>query len=159
MSFPNIPVEYIFYALIAVLAILAFWIMHLERKIHRLLGGVDHVDLKKSLLTFHSELKDHRAFRSEMEKYLTSVETRLSKSIRGLATVRFNAFRSSGGSGYQSFATCYLNEKGDGVVISTLYTRDHTSLFSKPIKNFISEFELTPEEKEAIVKAREGLTL
>lgn len=54
----------------------------------------------------------------------------------------------------QSFATALLNEHGDGVVISTLYSRERTSVFAKPIKKFDSEYELTPEETQALTEAR-----
>ena len=46
-----------------------------------------------------------------------------------------------------------LNEEGDGVVFSSLYSRERMSVFAKPIKNNKSEYELTSEEKEALKKA------
>jgi len=47
-----------------------------------------------------------------------------------------------------------LNEDGDGVVFSSLYSRERMSIFAKPIKNGKSEYELTEEEKEALKKAK-----
>ena len=46
-----------------------------------------------------------------------------------------------------------LNDEGNGVVISSLYSRDRTSLFAKPIKAGQSEFELTKEEKNVLKKS------
>ena len=46
-----------------------------------------------------------------------------------------------------------LNEDGDGVVFSSLYSRERTSIYAKPIKNGKSEYELTKEEQEALKKA------
>ena len=47
-----------------------------------------------------------------------------------------------------------LNEDGDGVVLSSLYSRERMSIFAKPILNRKSVYELTSEEKEALEKAR-----
>jgi hypothetical protein len=40
-------------------------------------------------------------------------------------------------------------------VISTLYSREHTSIFSKPVKAGNSSFEMTTEERDALGKASE----
>ncbi|MDE2188580.1 MAG: DUF4446 family protein, partial [Patescibacteria group bacterium] len=41
--------------------------------------------------------------------------------------------------------------------ISSLYSRDHVSVFGKPIKKHASEYELSEEEKEAIKEAKNKL--
>jgi hypothetical protein len=46
-----------------------------------------------------------------------------------------------------------LNEEGDGVVLSSLYSRERMSVFAKPIKNKKSEYELTVEEKAVLDQA------
>ena len=78
--------------------------------------------------------------------------TKLKKSIRGLEIIRFNPFPDQGSN--QSFAIGMLNEEGDGVVFSSLYSRERMSIFAKPIKNNKSEYELSTEEKEALEKAK-----
>ena len=84
------------------------------------------------------------------------IESRLQKSIRGVHTVRFNPFQGTSGSN-QSFATTFLNALGDGVIVSSMYSRERVSVFAKPIKNFTSEYELTAEESDTIKKAREKI--
>ncbi|MGH7249434.1 MAG: DUF4446 family protein, partial [Minisyncoccia bacterium] len=54
----------------------------------------------------------------------------------------------------QSFAIGMMNEDGDGLVLSSLYSRERMSIFAKPIKRGKSEYELTAEEKEALNKAK-----
>src|SRR3989344_6036819 len=46
-----------------------------------------------------------------------------------------------------------LDEEGDGLVISSLYSRERMSIFAKPVKNGKSEYELSTEEKEALTRA------
>jgi hypothetical protein len=92
-----------------------------------------------------------------MEKYLTHVEKRLRKSIQSVHTVRFNPFKGTGGGSNQSFATTLLNEDGDGVIISSLYARDHVSIFGKPVSKHESTYELSEEEHQSLDQAKKGL--
>ena len=46
-----------------------------------------------------------------------------------------------------------LNEEGNGVVLSSLYSRERMSIFAKPIKNGKSEYELTEEESKSFQHA------
>jgi hypothetical protein len=133
-------------------------VLWLYFKMRRFLVGIDSKHIGDSLTVVSSGLKDMREFRSELEKYLTGVEKRLRKSVQSVHTVRFNPFKGVGGGGNQSFATAFINEEGDGVVISSLYSRDHVSIFGKPIKKHASEFELSEEEKAAISNAKSAIS-
>lgn len=121
-------------------------------RMRRFLIGFDSKHVSDSLKVISTGLNELQTFRDDLEKYLSDVEKRLQKSVQTVKTVRFNPFKSTGGGGNQSFATSFLDQNGDGVVISSLYSRDHISIFSKPIKKHTSEFELSNEEKEAIKK-------
>jgi hypothetical protein len=110
-------------------------------------------NIEDSILTLTKEQKELKKFTVDMEQYLTTVEKRLQKSIQSVETVRFNAYDGVGAN--QSFATVFLNEKGDGVVVSSLYARERTSVFSKPVKNHTSDFGLIEEEVQALKKAKE----
>ena len=81
----------------------------------------------------------------------------MKRSLQSVETVRFNPFKGSGEGGNQSFSTSFVSENGDGVVISSLYSRDRISVFSKPLSKFQSSFELTDEEKKVIEDSKKNL--
>jgi len=87
----------------------------------------------------------------QLVKYLETVEKRLKKSVQGIGIIRFNPFEDAGSN--QSFCIAFLNEEGDGVVISSLYSREKVSVYAKPIKKGESEYSLSDEEKEAVKNA------
>ena len=87
----------------------------------------------------------------QLVKYLETVEKRLKKSVQGIGIIRFNPFEDAGSN--QSFSVAFLNEEGDGVVISSLYSREKVSVYAKPIKKGESEYSLSDEEKEAVKTA------
>lgn len=93
-----------------------------------------------------------------MESYLITVEKRLKKSVQSINTVRFNPFKGTGSGSNQSFSTTFLNEEKDGVIISSLYSRDHISVYSKPVNKGDSEYELSDEERESLNAAKKNLS-
>ena len=104
--------------------------------------------------------KDSENFKEHAEntvKKLEVFDNKLKKTISGNETIRFNPFKGTGSGSNQSFATALINSEGNGVIISSIYSRDHIGIFSKPIKNMSSEYELTPEEKSALQKAKESI--
>jgi hypothetical protein len=126
-------------------------------KLRKFLIGIKADHIGDSLDYVRSEISDIKDFRKELESYLEGVERRLRKSVQSVHTVRFNPFKGTGGGGNQSFATAFLTEDGKGVIVSSLYSRDHVSVFSKPIKDHNSDFELSEEEREALENAKNNL--
>lgn len=136
---------------------LAGYVVYLHAKLKKFLADKNATSLGDSITSLAARATTQEQFRAEIESYLTSVEKRLRKSVQSVQTVRFNPFRAAGGGGNQSFATAFVDQEGDGVVISSLYSRDNVSIFGKPLKAHASEYELSDEEKEAMAKARENL--
>ncbi|KKU67423.1 MAG: hypothetical protein UX89_C0015G0014 [Parcubacteria group bacterium GW2011_GWA2_47_16] len=147
----------IFIGLGALIIILIILVLRLEMRLRKLLRGNTTMTIEESIAQIEGDLRTLKLFKKDMAKYLEDVEKRIGQSIQGVGTVRFNPFRGNGEGGNQSFATSFISEKGNGVVISSLYSRDHVSIFSKPLKDFKSEYELSGEEKESLAKAREML--
>lgn len=142
-----------------IIIILFIWVIWLQNKLGKLLvGKAKNLDESFEILT--KEISDLKKFRVEAEETFKTTDARLKKTISGVETIRFNPFKGTGSGGNQSFATAFINEEKNGVIISSLYSRDHVSVFSKPIKNLISEQgELTGEEKEAMTKAQEAIKI
>ncbi len=153
MNLPLDPTTITFGILVIAVFILMAIIIGLHNKLKKFLVGTSSKNLDESIVNMDKSIKELESFREELEKYLSTVEKRLRKSVQTVNTVRFNPFKGTGSGGNQSFATAFLNEEKDGVVISSIYSRDYVSIFSKPIKNASSEYELSNEEKEAIALA------
>jgi len=144
---------YILGALALVIVILFIWVIWLQNKLGKLLVGKTK-NLDDSFALLEKEIFDLKKFKDKAEVTFKHNDVRLKKTVSGVETVRFNPFKGDGSGGNQSFATAFLNEEKNGVVISSMYSRDHVSVFSKQIKNLHSEQgELTAEEKDALNKA------
>lgn len=76
----------------------------------------------------------------------------LNISVNRIGVVRFSAFPDMGSD--LSYAVALLNQNNDGVVFSSIFGRDDSRSYMKPVKNGVSDYTLTEEEREAIRQAR-----
>ncbi len=139
-----------------ILVILIIWVVKLEFQIKRLMRGKKGVDLENVLIDAFKNIEQLNISFEENSKDLERIKEKMRKNVQTVGTVRFNPFKDSGSN--QSFASAFLDEDGNGVVISTLYSRERVGIYGKPVKNFKSEYELSSEEKEAIDKSASGQT-
>jgi hypothetical protein len=146
-------------SLAALILLIALFFVHLSlrRRLARLSLGRNG-SIEETISILMRDMKEFKEFRTELEKYLKLAESRLRGSISGLGVVRFNPFSGEGQGGNQSFALAVLDELGEGVVLSTLYSRDRVGVYAKPLSAFASTYELSDEEKQAIERAREQIT-
>jgi len=82
---------------------------------------------------------------------IDALENAMPQTIRRTGLVRFNPFSDAGGD--QSFSLALLDDRKNGVVISSLYGREINRVYAKPIENGSSTYQLSDEEKEAIARA------
>jgi hypothetical protein len=82
---------------------------------------------------------------------LGSAEKRLGSSISHSAVIRYDAYNEM--SGRQSSSIALLDDTGTGVVMSSILHREQARLYVKGVKDGKSEFELSPEETEAVQTA------
>ena len=149
----NANMQIAFVVLVSIFLLVFFlWMHKTEKRLKRFFLGKKAKDLEDTILVLENDISKLSLAKENIERELTSINQKLKKSLRGLETIRFNPFPDQGSN--QSFAIGILNEEGDGVVLSSLYSRERMSVFAKPIKNGKSEYELTNEEKEALQKAK-----
>jgi hypothetical protein len=156
---PEYPITtYAIVALGAVILFLLVWIIRLEMRMEKIFKGKNAQDLEDLIGSIVKDVNSLKGYKRDATHYLQDVEERLRKSVQYVETVRFNPFKGVGIGGDQSFSTAFVSEKGDGVVMTGLHTRDRISVFAKPVKGFASEHELSDEEKHVIERAKSSLS-
>ncbi len=146
----------IYLILIAIVLVAGiFWIFFTERRLKRFFLGKKAKDLEEYMNILQKDIVFLKTEKENMKKEINLINQKVKKSIRGLEMIRFNPFSDQGSN--QSFAISMLNEDGDGLILSSLYSRERISVFAKPIKNKKSEYELTEEEKKVLAQAQVGL--
>lgn len=149
----NANLQIIFFAVLGFFILLnIFWLIRMHIRLQRFFMGKKARDLEDAIVILENNITKLKIAKDRTEAELETINQKLRKSIRGLETIRFNPFPDQGSN--QSFAISFLNEDNDGVVLSSLYSRDRVSVFAKPIKKGASLHELTEEEMTVLEKAR-----
>ncbi len=145
-------ISILIYILGGAIVILFVWVLMTEYRFRKFFAGTKAKNLEDVMIKLGSQMAELKDTQIEINKHLVNVDKRLDKSIRSVETIRFNPFLDAGSN--QSFAISFLNDEGNGIVMSSLYARDRMSIFAKPITNGKSEFELSTEEKEVLEKSK-----
>ena len=90
---------------------------------------------------------------AEIISYCKNLDDEVAKCIQKVGMVRYSAFKDTGSD--LSFAVAMLDENNDGIVFNGIYSREMSNIYAKPVKNGVSEYTLSEEEKEAIRRAIE----
>jgi Protein of unknown function (DUF4446) len=89
---------------------------------------------------------------NEVGQRVAQTEQRLNHAITHSAVVRYDAYGEM--SGRQSSSIALLDDTGTGVIMSSILHREQARLYAKSVRDGHSEFELSPEETEAIEVAQ-----
>ena len=94
---------------------------------------------------------------AEIISYCKNLDEEVAKCIQKVGIVRYSAFKDTGSD--LSFAVAMLDENNDGIVFNGIYSREMSNIYAKPVKNGVSEYSLSEEEKESIRRAIEANNL
>lgn len=115
----------------------------------RKVGKGDNID--EMLKEYIEKVENIDKENKEIEKYCELLKNKVEGCIYKIGLVRYNAYKDTGSN--LSFALAMLNEKNDGVVLNGIYSRDSSNIYCKTVKNGVSEYAISSEEKEAIEQA------
>ena len=130
---------------------LFFWMAKTEKRLKKFFTGAKAKNLEEVYAALIAKVSQLEEDKKILQKEIAILHKKSKESIRGVETLRFNPFKDAGSN--QSFAIALLNENKDGVLLSSLYSRERVSVFAKPVKQGTSEYDLSAEEKEVLKKA------
>ena len=141
------------------------WAIVLSIKVRRLrtsqravLGDVGQRDLVSHAAALESAFVQLRDWveetATELERRMTTAERRIDDCIAYTSLIRYDAYGEM--SGRQSSTLALLDSQRTGVVLSSIVHRDQARVYVKHVHHGESEFELSPEEQEAIDTAIAG---
>lgn len=145
----------IIYILLGLISLaLAVMVFILERRIATLTRGKNG-SLEDTLVKILAQHDDMTAEHAELLDRHVSLSNMVTQSIRGVGFVKFNPFGDD--TTKQSFALAFVDQSGNGVIVSTLYARERMSVFGKQVTNFKTTQELGEEEQQALQQAQANL--
>lgn len=103
----------------------------------------------------HTHLRERMEMQDQikgMQAAIEALEYKMMSAKRFAGLVRYDAFEDVGGA--QSFALALYDDRGDGILITSLVGRADCRVYCKPLLRGGSERTLSQEEQRAIQEAR-----
>lgn len=90
-----------------------------------------------------------------LEDRFAELERTLKRDLHRVGFLRYNSFSDVGSD--LSFTLALLNDNGDGVVVTSIYSREETRTYGKAVRKFVPQQGASKEEQSAIAMARTGV--
>ena len=143
----------IYLLIFAWLGALSFLLIRLVRTFSKLTKGVSDKDLRTILESVLSKIEVQGRLSTDLKEEIEKVRIDGLDHVQKVGLVRYNPFSETGGN--QSFVLALLDAKGNGLVMTTLHSREATRVFAKPVKEAKENgYEFSKEEIQAILTAQ-----
>ncbi|WP_207857643.1 DUF4446 family protein [Lucifera butyrica] len=127
----------------------------MNRRYQKMMQGMDGSNLENILVKQMEEVRKAMNQVEELTRALKRLETVARHSVQKIGVVRFNAFEDTGSD--LSYAVALLDGENNGVVLSSIFGRNESRDYAKPIVGGSSSYFLTEEEKRALMQAQGGI--
>lgn len=119
--------------------------------------GMKGIDIEGLFIQQDRDIKDIKRDINLFEKHITNLETKLSFAIHKIGFIRYNAFTGVGSE--LSFSVAFMDDFQNGFIITSIYGRDNSVCYGKPLVEGKSKIPLSAEELIAIERALKGNSL
>lgn len=127
-------------------------ISNITKKYNRLVEGSSSHSLEGILFEHMDEMRNVTEQIDEVKRHYENLEDRLQFCLQRIGIIRYNAFNDMGSD--LSFSLALLDDKLDGFVITSIFGRDDSKIYGKPIVKGESTYPLSVEEMQALDRAR-----
>lgn len=135
------------------LGALTFLLWRTIKHYSKLTGGITKKDLRSVLEKILKDFDNESRRLDSLLKAVGKLNKENIHNIQKIGLIRFNPFVGTGGN--QSFCLALLDGEDNGLVISSLHSRDTTRIYAKPIKKGKpAGYQLSTEEAQAIKNAK-----
>lgn len=117
-----------------------------------MMDGAGVENLESVLVTIKEEQKQQQETLAAVQNRIKTLEQRVPLQKSNIAIHRYNAFSDKGSD--LSFSLAITNDEKDGVVLTSIHSREGMYVYGKPIQKGQSDYSLTPEERKVIDEAK-----
>lgn len=141
--------------ILVVLVVVVAWVFLTLKKFQlryaNISAAVETGNLTEIITNQSDEIRKLQNGQAKIERDQNHLDQSLALAVQKIGLVRFDAFDDVGGK--LSFSLALLDHKGDGILLSSINGRSENRVYAKPVKEGVSIYNLSIEEKEAIGQA------
>jgi len=133
------------------LAVVGVMLRGYRRNQRVIMGSRGTVDIAAHMATVDDRLTNVRLAIEDLTLTARDHGVRIDGTLSHVGIVRFDAYHDLGGR--QSTAVAFMNSRNDGVVITTVVSREFARMYVKMVRDGVGDIPLAPEENEAVQQA------
>jgi hypothetical protein len=138
--------------LLVVLWIYTIWRMNgIKRQLTSITRGSQNMNLEEVLVGYLDKVENIEHRTDQVEQTIAVLQAKLPECIQRVNMIRYDAFEDVGGQ--QSFAIALLDGRGDGIVLTSVYSRMEIRVYAKAIRNGLASHQLSEEETRVLKDA------
>lgn len=130
---------------------LLYNLSYMKKRYKKMMTGVDGANLERMMIGCIDSTKAVADENARLWEENKAIKELLSQALTRVAVVRFRAFENMGSD--LSYAVAMLDSHNNGVVMSSIFAREDSRSYVKPIVNGTSSYTMTKEEEDALRQA------
>lgn len=134
--------------ILVIVIVLARRVGDLRRRVDALTRGADGRDLAGVLEAHLDKVYAVSHRQDALEERARALEATQSRTVQGVALVRFNPYEDTGGN--QSFVLAAVDPNGNGAILTSLHARNQTRLYGKAVVAGAIDGQGSAEEDEGL---------
>ena len=123
----------------------------LETRYRKLMRGVNNKNLEDMVITYLDKIEVVKEENEGMKRMNEKIHGELKTCVQNTSIVRYRAFEDVGSD--LSFSLALLDGNHNGVIITSIYGRNESTTYAKPIDKGISRYDLSQEEKKVLAQS------
>lgn len=122
-----------------------------KKRYKMLVNGATGEDLENIIADNIAQMNELVVKNNKIDEDYAAMRNLFEKSLQKIAVYRFSAFHDMGGD--MSYAVAMLDHNNNGVIFSSIFGRQESCTYVKPVENGISKYPLSEEENKVLQEA------
>ena len=129
----------------------AWSLSYMKKRYRKMMSGVDGDNLERLLMGHIDEVRHVVEENKRLDNENHRMNDLLNMAVTRVGMVRFRAFEDRGSD--LSYAVALLDAHNNGVVLSSIFGREDSRSYAKPVEDGKSTYPMTQEEEQALQEA------
>ena len=123
----------------------------LETRYRKLMRGVNNKNLEEMVISYLDKIDEVKEENEGMRQMYDALNDKVQICVQKISMVRYKAFSDVGSD--LSFSIALLDGNDNGAVLTSIYGRNESTTYAKPIDKGMSRYDLSEEEKQVLEQA------
>jgi len=123
----------------------------IETRYRKLMRGVNKKNLEDIVVSYLDKIEEVKEQNDIMKEMYEQINEKLTTCVQNTSMIRYKAFEDMGSD--LSFSIALLDGNSSGVILTSIYSRNESTTYAKPVDKGISRYELSKEENKVLEQA------